>query len=177
MAIKLMNEHWTIDRSGRQRPKHAYTDYYKALYVLGKHPNNQELHVYKCGFCGMYHIGHRLNLEKSRKMDKNQPQVNEENLYDMLLDKYGKLMQMEQTEEECMELGLTLRHYRRGKASDADVVTKVADISIMCRQLARIFGEDRVREEIDRKLRLQAVRLFDGGLVSEEEYGQIVKEG
>ena len=177
MAIKLMNEHWTIDRTGRQRPKHAYADYYKALFVLGKHPNSQDLHVYKCGFCGMYHIGHRLNLKKNGKMSKVQPQVNEENLYDMLLAKYGKSMQMDQTEEECMELGLALRHYRRGKASDADVVTEVADVAIMCRQLARIFGEEKVRKEMDRKLRRQAARLLDGGLVSEEEYSQIVKEG
>jgi len=176
MAIKLMNEHWTITQSGRQRPKYAYTDYYKAMYVLGKHPNKDELHVYKCGFCGNYHIGHKPNTARPHSKNNISDDMDKNKLYETAITKLGSNRQMDQAEEECMELCLALRHFKRLKADENDVITEIADVTIMCQQLARIFGRRKVKDEIDRKRKRLAERLLSKKLITQEEYNEIIME-
>lgn len=178
MAIKLMNEHWTITQSGRQRPKYAYTDYYKAMYILSKHPNKEDLHVYKCGFCGKFHIGHKLNPTKpySDNKHKHSKEMDKNKLYESAITKFGSDKQMDQAEEECMELCLALRHFKRSKADENDVITEIADVTIMCQQLARIFGRRKVKDEIDRKRKRLADRLLAKKLITQEEYNEIIME-
>lgn len=36
----------------------------------------------------------------------------------------------------------------RGRGKDADVITEIADATIMCQQMALLFGEDEVKAEI-----------------------------
>lgn len=175
MAIKLINEHWTVTRDGRRRPKYAYKDYYKALFILSKHPNNEDLHVYRCGFCGQYHIGHKLNPTKPYSKTKTNKDMDKNKLYEAAITKYGSDKQMDKAEEECMELCLALRHFRCSKATNDDVITEIADVTIMCQQLARIFGRRKVKDEIDRKRKRQAERLLNKGLISQEEYDQIIE--
>lgn len=178
MAIKFLNEHWTVTQSGRTRPKYGYSDYYKALYILNKHHNKEELHVYKCGFCGKYHIGHKLNPTKpySPKKDKKSTRMDKNKLYDAAIKNYGSDKQMDQAEEECLELSLALRHFKRSKATEEDVITEIADVTIMCQQLARIFGRRKVKDEIDRKRKRQAERLLAKGYITQEEFNQIIAE-
>lgn len=52
--------------------------------------------------------------------------------------------------EECAELINALAKEARGRG--ADVVTEIADVTIMMRQLTIIYGRDAVRKEIIRKL-------------------------
>lgn len=82
-----------------------------------------------------------------------------------LLDYYGPPAQMHQTIEECGELIVALRHFERGKATYADVVSEIADVIIMCEQMRFVFGPDDVNETIDQKLRRQMVRV-----VTEQRY-------
>lgn len=82
-----------------------------------------------------------------------------------LLDHYGLPEQMRQTIEECGELIVALRHFERGKATYADVVSEIADVIIMCEQMRFVFGPDDVNETIDQKLRRQMARV-----VTEQRY-------
>lgn len=59
--------------------------------------------------------------------------------------------------EEMAELQNALCKLDRGRATSEDVITEIADVMIMCRQMALHFGEDKVQEEINNK----ALRLAD----------------
>lgn len=77
------------------------------------------------------------------------------------LRKYGANAQMDQTIEECAELIVALRHYRRGKATDDDVCGELADVAIMLEQMRIQFGRERFdsahREKLARlRRRLEA---------------------
>jgi len=102
-------------------------------------------------------------------MDKNK-------LYEAAIEKFGSEKQMDQAEEECMELCLALRHFKRSKVKDSAVITEIADVTIMCQQLVRIFGRRKVKEEIDRKRKRLAERMLSQGLISQEEYNEIITE-
>jgi len=57
---------------------------------------------------------------------------------------------------EVGELLSALNKYKRGRATKEDVITEIADVQIMCEQLAFVFGEEEVEHEHERKLiRLQ----------------------
>lgn len=66
--------------------------------------------------------------------------------------KYGAQAQMDMCIEEYAELINAIEKYRRGRNTKADVITEIADVAIMCRQMALMFGVDEVGKEIDRKL-------------------------
>lgn len=59
--------------------------------------------------------------------------------------------------EECSELMLALSRERRGRP--ADVVTEIADVQCVLWQMKRLYGEDAVDAEIERKMRRQEERL------------------
>lgn len=42
--------------------------------------------------------------------------------------------------EECAELINALCKYKRGRVTDSDVITEIADVMIMCEQMAYYFG-------------------------------------
>lgn len=68
----------------------------------------------------------------------------------------GKDKQKEVAIEECAELINALQKEKRHRVTDEDVITEVADVFIMCYQLAMMYGLDKVDEEIGRKInRLQ----------------------
>ena len=54
--------------------------------------------------------------------------------------------------EEMAELTVALEHFRRGRATMDEVRTEIADVMITAAQLALIFGEDEVSEEVNAKL-------------------------
>lgn len=55
-------------------------------------------------------------------------------------------------DEECSELINALCKFKRNRNSTADVVTEIADVIIMCEQMACYFGKDLVKAEKERKL-------------------------
>lgn len=54
------------------------------------------------------------------------------------VDTYGKESQINQAFEEMGELIVAINHWRRGKATKADVFSEIADVVIMCNQLCYI---------------------------------------
>ena len=53
---------------------------------------------------------------------------------------YGIDAQREQATEELAELVVALSHYRRGRASRADVASEVADVLIVLAQVCEAIG-------------------------------------
>ena len=59
--------------------------------------------------------------------------------------------------EEIGELITALARDRRGRVTKEEIITELADVTIMCEQVATILGYDDYEKELDRKL----VRLRD----------------
>ena len=55
--------------------------------------------------------------------------------------------------EECAELIDALAKYDRGRADAKDVITELADVSIMVEQMAIFFGKEEFGKEKERKLK------------------------
>ena len=73
--------------------------------------------------------------------------------------KYGISHQIDMAHEEMGELIVALHHLKRGKATADDVITEIADVTIMIYQLAEMFGVEKVQAEIDRKLKRLSERM------------------
>lgn len=65
---------------------------------------------------------------------------------------YGNEAQIDMLCEEVGELLSAINKYRRGRCAKKDVVTEIADVEIMLRQMELIFGWDEVMEERQYKL-------------------------
>lgn len=65
---------------------------------------------------------------------------------------YGTQNQKEMCIEECAELIDALQKEKRGRVTDADVITEIADVYIMSIQLAWIYGYQQFEEEVERKI-------------------------
>lgn len=65
--------------------------------------------------------------------------------------RFGSINQKEMAIEECSELINALQKEKRHRVTDDDVITEIADVTIMCQQLTLIYGEDKVCDEITRK--------------------------
>ena len=68
------------------------------------------------------------------------------------LDKWGSDAQIEMVFEELGELETAIARHKRGRASSKDVITELADVTIMCQQMALLFGYDDYEKEIENKL-------------------------
>lgn len=55
--------------------------------------------------------------------------------------------------EECAEFIDVLAKYDRGRADAKDVITELADVSIMAEQMAMLFGKEELEAEKERKLK------------------------
>lgn len=73
-------------------------------------------------------------------------------IYEQAVLAFGSESQLEVAVEECAELINAIQKMKRGRAMLMEVVTEIADVEIMCRQLELIFGSDRVARERERKL-------------------------
>jgi len=72
------------------------------------------------------------------------------------VDKYGHQSQIDMAIEEMAELADALMKFRRGRVTEMDVATEIADVFIMAYQMSLIFGREDVVSEVERKLlRLQ----------------------
>jgi NTP pyrophosphatase (non-canonical NTP hydrolase) len=74
-------------------------------------------------------------------------------VYRASLEKWGAEAQYDQAVEECAELIAVLKHFRRGKVGEAEVVSELADVVLMVGQLAYMFGEEKIEEAVEEKLR------------------------
>lgn len=83
----------------------------------------------------------------------------ERNLFNKTLVEYGISSQKMMAIEECAELQNALAKLARGRVSTQDIITELADVSIMVDQLALFFGEKAFAEERNRKVRRLEERL------------------
>ena len=65
---------------------------------------------------------------------------------------YGEDAQIWMTIEEMSELGNALAKYRRGRVTKEDVCEEIADVEIMCFQMAAMFGAESVTEILQTKM-------------------------
>lgn len=73
-------------------------------------------------------------------------------LYDKALNKWGHEAQLNMLFEECGELLSAIGKLKRGRNDKYDVITELADVSIMVEQMAILFGYDEYVAEKARKL-------------------------
>jgi len=73
-------------------------------------------------------------------------------LYRKTLEKWGEDAQYDQAVEECAELIIALKHFRRGKIDAQKVIDELADVTLMLGQLSWMFGEDNIKKTVDIKL-------------------------
>lgn len=74
------------------------------------------------------------------------------NIYRATLEKWGAEGQYDQAIEECAELIAVLKHFKRGKADADDVISELADVTLMVGQLTFMFGEAKVQQAVQAKL-------------------------
>lgn len=78
--------------------------------------------------------------------------MDKQSLFETVITKFGFDAQKAMAVEECAELINALCKEKRGRATDDDIITEIADVQIMCEQLAIIYGKEKVRQERLRKL-------------------------
>lgn len=84
------------------------------------------------------------------------------NILKTAVDKFGADKQIDKAIEECAELIVSLMHYRfaRENGSFRPVQEEIADVQLMCSQLAYIFGEPEIQNyKLEKLARLS--RLLD----------------
>lgn len=75
-----------------------------------------------------------------------------ENKLQAIMDKWGVEAQMDMLSEECLELALAIRHFRRGKLQISDVIEEIADVGVMLDQMLLIFNPEDIDSIKDRKI-------------------------
>lgn len=73
-------------------------------------------------------------------------------LYVRAINKWGVEAQCDQAVEECAELIASLKHLKRGKVSEDELIDEIADVYLMLGQLIYMFGEDKLNTAVDRKI-------------------------
>lgn len=80
-------------------------------------------------------------------------------IYEKALVKWGFENQLWMVIEECGELLNAIGKMRRERVTREDVITELADVTIMCEQIAQYMGYDDYTKEIERKLERLKERL------------------
>lgn len=73
-------------------------------------------------------------------------------IYEKALTQWGVENQLWMVVEECGELLNAIGKMRRNRVTREDVITELADVSIMCEQIAQYVGYEDFVEERERKL-------------------------
>jgi len=80
-------------------------------------------------------------------------------LYRKAISKWGEDAQVNMVYEEIGELLTALARFKRGRSNTFDVMTELADVSIMVEQMATLMDYDDFEKEKDRKLNRLKERL------------------
>ncbi len=75
-----------------------------------------------------------------------------EKIYQATLNKWGSEAQYDQMIEECAELIAALKHYKRGRIGENEVIEELADVNLMLGQLSWMLGTEKVDQAITAKL-------------------------
>lgn len=80
-------------------------------------------------------------------------------LYNDVINNFGVTNQMFMVMEECGELLNVLAKAKRNRAGRNEIISELADVSIMVEQMAFFYGEDEFLVEKERKLQRLKERL------------------
>lgn len=84
-------------------------------------------------------------------------------LYQKALSKWGEEAQINMVFEEIGELLTALSRFKRGRANYNDIMTELADVSIMVEQIAALMNYEDFETEKDYKLTRLKERLEKNG--------------
>jgi len=91
--------------------------------------------------------------------EKTNNMQDEFDIFKKAIEVYGIEPQFNMVFEECGELINALAKFIRGRNDKSDVITELADVSIMIGQMAYLFGYDDFIKERDAKLERLKERL------------------
>ena len=80
-------------------------------------------------------------------------------IYENAIKTWGEDAQINMVYEECGELITALAQFKRGRTSHHDVMTELADVSIIVEQIATMMHYGEFEKERDRKLNRLKERL------------------
>ena len=80
-------------------------------------------------------------------------------IYERTLQQWGVENQLWMVVEECGELLNAIGKMRRERVTREEVITELADVTIMCEQIAQYIGYEEYDKELDRKLNRIVERL------------------
>lgn len=83
----------------------------------------------------------------------------EKEIFTKALTTYGYNAQEMMCIEECAELTNAIAKLHRGRVNFADIITELADVSIMVDQLAIYYGKNKFDKERKRKIKRLEERL------------------
>lgn len=98
-------------------------------------------------------------------------------IYENAVSKWGENEQVWMAIEEMGELLTALNHFRRGRASIAELCEEIADVTIMTGQLAAFFGQKSVDLQVELKLVRLKERIKDTSNVFQEKLNTLNKQG
>jgi len=75
-----------------------------------------------------------------------------EDVYRAALNKWGREGQYDQAVEECAELIAAIKHFRRGRIQDKELIEELADVVLMVGQLIYMLGPDRIEKAVEKKI-------------------------
>jgi len=86
--------------------------------------------------------------------------MNAKNVYQKAIEKWGVNAQVDMVQEECLELALAIRKYRRepNEKRFEEFIDEVADVTIMVNQMENVEGW---KELIDERIAFKLNRLND----------------
>lgn len=97
-----------------------------------------------------------------------------EEIYKQAVETYGVESQTRMAIEEMAELTNALMKLARGRVTIPDVVEEIADVKIMMEQLAIIFGQADVQEQVDFKTNRLCLRLGGNAIVKSTKVEDIL---
>ena len=79
--------------------------------------------------------------------------MNMTQIYQKTIMTWGEEAQYDQMIEECAELIAALKHFKRGKIEQQDVINELADVTLMVGQLTWMVGEENVHAAVEQKIK------------------------
>lgn len=87
--------------------------------------------------------------------------MEETTIFKKALRVYGVDTQKRMLVEEMGELLTAMARAPRGRATKEDIITELADVSIMIKQMALVYGRDEFEQEVKRKIERLQEKLYE----------------
>jgi NTP pyrophosphatase (non-canonical NTP hydrolase) len=93
-------------------------------------------------------------------------------VYKKAIETFGIEPQRKTAIEEMAELINAMMKYDRGRNTKDDIIEEIADVTIMMQQLAIIYGQEEVQQQIDFKTNRLANKLKEKGVEIDDTSNQ-----